>query len=240
MGQKACYNIENLFLYHMTILIIEDEKDIIKFLKPGLEAECFAVDVAEDGEKGLFLATTKDYDLIILDNNLPKKSGQEVCEELRANKKTTPIIMLSVLSDIDKKVELLNAGADDYLTKPFSFQELLARIRSLLRRPKKLEDEILRINDLELDSRRNTVKRDGEEISLTRKQFMLLEYLMRNAGMVLTRGMIMEHVWEMDVDPFSNTIETHILSLRKKIRNANKPHELIQTVPGRGYKIELL
>ncbi|MBI2037560.1 MAG: response regulator transcription factor [Candidatus Magasanikbacteria bacterium] len=222
----------------MTILIIEDEKDIIKFLKPGLEAECFAVDVAEDGEKGLLCALSKEYDVIILDNNLPKKSGQEVCEELRANKKTTPIIMLSVLSDVDKKVELLNTGADDYLTKPFSFQELLARIRSLLRRPKKIEDEILRIDDLELDSRRNTVKRGGEEISLTRKQFMLLEYLMRNAGMVLTRGMIMEHVWEMDADPFSNTIETHILSLRKKIKNANKPREFIQTVPGRGYKLE--
>jgi DNA-binding response OmpR family regulator len=221
----------------MRILIIEDEKDIINFLKPSLEAESFVVDSAEDGETGLFLALTNDYDLIILDNALPKKSGLEVCREIRLNKKTTPIIMLSVVSDVNKKVELFNAGADDYLTKPFSFQELLARIRSVLRRPKKIEDEVLRVEDLELDSRRNLVKRDGTEINLTRKQFMLLEYLMRNAGMVMTRGMIMEHVWDINADPFSNTIETHILSLRKKIKIKNNQPELIFTVPGRGYKM---
>lgn len=222
----------------MRILIVEDEKDIINFLKPSLEAECFVVDVAEDGEKGLFLALTNDYDLIILDNTLPKKSGVEVCRDLRLHKKTLPVIILSVLSEVNKKVELLNAGADDYLTKPFSFQELLARIRTVLRRPKKIEDEVLCVGGLKLDQQRNLVKRDGVEINLTRKQFMLLEYLMRNAGIVVTRGMIMEHVWDMNADPFSNTIETHILSLRKKIKIKNNQPELIHTVPGRGYKID--
>lgn len=221
----------------MKILVVEDEKDIINFLKPSLEAESFVVDVAEDGEAGLFLARTNNYDLIILDNALPKKSGLEVCQEIRSRQNTTPIIILSVLSEVNKKVELFNAGADDYLTKPFSFQELLARIKSVLRRPKKIEDEILRVDDLELDLRRNLVKRDGVEINLTRKQFVLLEYLMRNAGIVMTRGMIMEHVWDMNADPFSNTIETHILSLRKKIKAKKNQPELIFTVPGRGYKI---
>ncbi len=221
----------------MRILIVEDEKDIINFLKPSLEAESFVVDVAKDGEAGLFLALTNDYDLIILDNTLPKKTGLEICKEIRSNKKNIPIIMLSVISDIDKKVELFNAGADDYLTKPFSFQELLARIRSVLRRPNNMEREVLQVDDLELDSRRNLVKRGGVEISLTRKQFMLLEYLMRNVGMVMTRSMIMEHVWDMNADPFSNTIETHILSLRKKIKLQNNQPELIHTIPGRGYKI---
>lgn len=222
----------------MRILIIEDEKDIINFLKPSLEAECFVVDVAEDGEKGLFLAFTNDYDLIILDNTLPKKSGVEVCRDLRLHKKTLPIIVLSVLSEVNKKVELLNAGADDYLTKPFSLQELLARIRTVLRRPKRIENEVLCVGGLKLDQQRNLVKRDGVEINLTRKQFMLLEYLMRNAGIVVTRGMLMEHVWDMNADPFSNTIETHILSLRKKIKIKNNQPELIYTVPGRGYKVD--
>jgi DNA-binding response OmpR family regulator len=135
----------------MKILIIEDEKDIINIIKPGLEAEFFAVDTAEDGEKGLFLALTNDYDLIILDNTLPKKSGLEVCREVRLHKKTLPIIILSVLSETSKKVELLETGADDYLTKPFSFQELLARIKTVLRRPKQIQDEVLRAGGLELD-----------------------------------------------------------------------------------------
>ena len=223
----------------MKILIIEDEKDIINIIKPGLEAEFFVVDTAEDGERGLFLALTNDYDLIILDNTLPKKSGVEVCHEIRLHKKDLPIIILSVLSETSKKVELLESGADDYLTKPFSFQELLARIKTVLRRPKQIQDEVLHVDGLELDLRRNLVKRDGLEINLTRKQFMLLEYLMRHQGTVVTRGMLMEHVWETDVDPFSNTIETHILSLRKKIKVKHNQPELIHTIPGRGYKIDI-
>lgn len=223
----------------MRILVIEDEKEILKFLKPSLESECFAVDTALDGEEGLYLAKTNNYDLIILDNMLPKKNGLEVCSEFRMLGKTTPIIVLSALVDTGKKIELLNAGADDYLTKPFSFQELLARIKTILRRPEKIADDIIMIDDLVLDSRRNIVTRESEEIHLTRKEFVLLEYLMRNQGSVLSRGMIMEHVWDMNADPFSNTIEAHILSLRKKIKTKEKQKELIQTVAGRGYKIDL-
>jgi DNA-binding response OmpR family regulator len=229
----------NYKLYIMKILIIEDEKDIINIIKPGLEAEFFAVDTAEEGDRGLFLALTNDYDLIILDNTLPKKSGAEVCREIRLHKKTLSIIILSALFETNKKVELLEMGADDYLTKPFSFQELLAPIKAVLRRPKQIQDEVLRVGGLELDLRRNLVKREGLSINLTRKQFMLLEYLMRHQGAVVTRSMLMEHVWETDVDPFSNTIETHILSLRKKIKVKNSQPELIHTIPGRGYKIDV-
>jgi DNA-binding response OmpR family regulator len=221
----------------MKILIIEDEAEIAKNLKTNLEIEFFAVDMAADGETGLFMALTNEYDLVILDNTLPRKSGVEVCREIRLHKKDLPIIILSVISETEKKIELLETGADDYLTKPFSFQELLARIRAVLRRPKRMQDEILSIDDLEMDLRKNIVKRAGEEIHLTRKQFMLLEYLMRHPGAVVTRSMLMEHVWETDVDPFSNTIETHILSLRRKIKNKDNQPELIHTVPGRGYKI---
>lgn len=220
----------------MRILVIEDDKEIIKFLKPALQAESFIVDVAEDGETGSYVARTNDYDLIILDNVLPKKDGKCVCQEIRNKGKNMPIIMLSVKSEIGTKVELLDIGADDYLTKPFSFKELLARIKALLRRPEKIESDILEIDDLVLDENRQVVVRNKKEIYLTRKEFALLEYLMKNQGRVLSRGMIMEHVWDMNVDPFSNTVETHILNLRRKIEHRNaKP--LIQTISGRGYKI---
>lgn len=225
-------------MHYMRILLVEDSKEIIKFLKPSLEAEFFAVDVAEDGEKGSSLGRTNDYDLIILDNILPIKTGITVCEEIRKKGKTTPIIVLSVRSETTTKVELLNAGADDYLVKPFSFDELLARIRALLRRPKKIEGDIIAINDLVLDTKKCTVMRGKKNVRLTRKEFMLLEYLLRNKDSVLSRGMIMEHVWDMSADPFSNTIESHILSLRRKLFFPGKK-KLIQTVPGRGYKISL-
>lgn len=220
----------------MRILVIEDENTIRTFIKQSLEAECFAVDVAEDGERGSYLARTNEYDLIILDNVLPKKHGIEVCQEIRSQGISTPIIILSVKSETLTKVDLLNAGADDYLTKPFSFNELLARIRALLRRPHRAEGDILELGSIVLDTRQHIVRNDDKEISLTRKEFGLLEYLMRNPGVVLSRGMIMEHVWNMDVDPFSNTIESHILSLRKKIK-CDKKNRIIQTVAGRGYKI---
>ena len=222
----------------MRILVVEDEKQISDSLKVSLGAECYAVDVAEDGAKGSYLARTNEYDLIILDNILPKKSGLEVCKEIRDNGSTTPIIMLSVKTESTTKVDLLNAGADDYLTKPYSFQELLARIRALLRRPQDIEDEILTIDDIALDSRKHTVKRGKKEIYLTRKEFALLEYLLKNQGVALSRGMIMEHVWDMNVDLFSNTIESHILSLRRKLDIKNKK-KFIHTVPGIGYKAEL-
>ncbi len=220
----------------MRTLVVEDEKSIIDFLKPGLEAELFAVDVAMDGEKGSFFARTNDYDLIILDNILPKKTGLEVCKEIRSAGKTVPIIILSVRSEEITKIELLNAGADDYLVKPFSFEELVARMRALLRRPKQIENKTLCVDNLVLDINKHVVKRNKKEIQLTRKEFMLFEYLLRHKGAVVSRGMIMDHVWDMSVDPFSNTIEAHIVSLRRKIDLLNRI-KLIHTVPGRGYKL---
>lgn len=221
----------------MRILVVDDEKKLLDFLKLSLEAEYFAVDVAQDGEKGSYMARTNEYDLLILDNILPDKTGLEVCKEVRTKGKTMPILILSVKSEATYKIELLNAGADDYLTKPFSLEELLARIKALLRRPKQIEGDILEINDLMLDTKSYLVKRGTKSVYLTRKEFTLLEYLMRNEGTVLSRGMILEHVWDMNADPFSNTIESHILSLRRKIDVGKK--KLICTVPGRGYKIDM-
>jgi len=222
----------------MKILAVEDEKKIADFLKKSLKEEGFVVDIAEDGEQGVYMARINQYDMIILDNLLPKKNGLEVCKELREKGKTMPILMLSVKSDTNTKVELLNAGADDYLSKPFSFEELLARIHALLRRQKPITKEVLRIGNIVLDTKRCIVTIDKKRVHLTHKEFALLEYLMRNKGIVLSRGMIMEHVWDMNADPFSNTIESHIRSLRRKIDDCKK-NKLIHTVSGRGYKIDL-
>jgi DNA-binding response OmpR family regulator len=220
----------------MRILIIEDDKKIRNILKKGLENEFFAVDSAEEGEKGMEMALSNEYDVIILDNVLPLKKGIDICKDLRKTGETVPILMLSVQSDIPTKVELLSAGADDYLTKPFSFEEVLARIRALLRRPKKIKSDILKFDNLIMDLKKYLIKRGKEKINLTKKEFMLLEYFLRNKNTVLSRGMILEHVCDMNADPFSNTIESHILSLRKKI-NLKGMKKLIYTVPGRGYRI---
>jgi DNA-binding response OmpR family regulator len=222
---------------HMRILIVEDDPDILASLKTSLEAESFAVDSAADGERGSYMARTNDYDVIILDNGLPKKDGCTVCTDIRAAGKETPIMILSVLADPEEKTRLLNAGADDYVAKPFSFRELTARIRALLRRPHALESDVLECDDLVIDVRKQKVVRGKENVYLTRKEFSLLEYLMRNKGMVVSRGMIMEHVWDAASDPFSNTIEAHILNIRKKV-DAVRKRKLIYTIPGRGYKID--
>jgi DNA-binding response OmpR family regulator len=222
----------------MRVLVVEDEEGIAKFLKAGIESEYFAVDVAEDGERGVYLAKTNDYDIIILDYMLPKKDGAVVCEEIRREGKTTPIIMLSARGEMTTKVDLLNKGADDYITKPFSLEELLARMRALLRRPSQVASDILSIDDLVLDTKRHIVTRKDKEIYLTRKEFMLLEFLLRNQGIPVSRGKIIDHVWDINVDPFSNTIESHILNLRKKI-NLRGCKNLIHTLPGVGYKISL-
>jgi len=222
----------------MKILIVDDDIQIANFLKKALKNESFEVDVANDGDRGSFLARTNDYDIIVLDNAMPKKDGKTVCKEIRNDGVHIPILMLSVLSGPGLKAELLNAGADDYLTKPFSFEELVARIRALLRRSKDITKEIISIDNLEIDTKKQTVKRGGREIYLTLKEFMLLEYLMQHKGAVVSRGMILEHVWDMNADPFSNTIEAHVSNLRKKIDiSGEKP--LISTVSGRGYKIEI-
>lgn len=222
----------------MRILVVEDDPKINNFLKISLESEYFVVDTTFDGENGFYLARVNSYDIIILDSMLPNKSGLEICRDLRSEHITTPIIGLSVKSEIANKVGFLNAGADDYLIKPFSFEELKARIHALLRRPKSLETDVIEISGLEIDSKKHIVKKDGEEIYLTKKEFLLLEYLMKNQGVVLSRGMILEHVWDMNADPFSNTIETHIMTLRRKV-DRDRSARIIHTIPGIGYKIDL-
>jgi DNA-binding response OmpR family regulator len=178
-----------------------------------------------------------DYDAGIFDVRLPGISGIEVCRAIRERKKEFPIIMLSVMNDAVTKVEALNAGADDYLVKPFFTAELLARLRALLRREKKTMGPVLQIADLVVDTLTHGVKRGKESIHLNRKEFGLLEYLMRNPGMTLTRGMILEHVWDMNADPFTNTVDVHIRFLRQKIDEGHK-RKLIKTMHGYGYKIE--
>ena len=195
------------------------------------------MDTAEDGEKGMKSALANNYDAIIMDNLMPKKTGLELCKDLRAMGSVVPIIMLSVKSEIMTKVDCLNAGVDDYLTKPFSLFELLARLRALLRRPKKIESEIIQIDDLVLDIKKHIVRRGEEYAHLTRKEFALLEYLMRNQGTVISRGMIMERIWDQNADLFSNTVESHVLNLRKKIDTEGKK-KLLKTISGRGYRID--
>lgn len=219
----------------MKVLIIEDDSSIRNVLRMSLEAECFAVDEAEDGDFGSYLARTNDYDIVILDNVLPKKLGRQVCKDIREAGKTMPVLLLSMKSDVLEKISLLDSGADDYMTKPFSFEELLARMRALIRRPTRLEESILYIRNIALNRDRHEVEKDGKAISLTKKEFGLLELLMQHKEKVVSRGQILEHVWDINADPFSNTIEAHILNLRRKLEDEKR--DLIRNIPGRGYKI---
>lgn len=221
----------------MKMLIIEDDHEICEFLKIGFEAEASTVDITHDGVNGSYMARTNDYHIILLDYSLPKKNGVMVCEEIRSAGRTVPIIFISVIGELYHKVDALEKGADDYVTKPFSFEELRSRVRAVTRRPHRIEGKILRVGDIILDREKQTVMRGNLGIYLTRKEFNLLEYLMSNQNTVLSRGVIMEHVWNADGDPFSNTIESHILNLRKKI-NAGRKKDLIRNIPGRGYMIE--
>ncbi len=222
----------------MIVLIVEDEKKIASFVKRGLEEEGYAVDVAYDGEKGLNLAESNSYDLIILDIMLPQKDGLTVCKSLRKVKVTTPVLMLTAKDTVEDKVNGLDSGADDYLIKPFAFEELLARVRALLRRGRPLSPEKLMVDDLILDPVTHQVKRRGKIIQLTYTEYRLLSYLMSNANRVLTRTMIEDHVWGYDYfDKFSNIIDVYIRYLRKKIDEGfNK--RLIHTIRGKGYIIK--
>lgn len=222
----------------MKILIIDDEPAIAEFLKQGLEANMFFVEIASDGERGAFLGRTGSYDLIILDYSLPKLAGPEVLQEIRREKKHIPVIMLTIKAELKNKEEMYNLGADDYLTKPFLFDELLMKINAILRRPAKIEGELLKIDSLTLNTRRKIVKRGGCEVYLTRREFALLEYLMHNRGRVVSRQQILEHVWDYNSDPFSNSIESHLASLRRKI-NIKNSRNLIHNFTGRGYKLAL-
>jgi DNA-binding response OmpR family regulator len=222
----------------MRLLLIEDDEQIRNTLENRLSRESYAVDTAQDGDKGSYMARTNIYDLIILDNVLPKKSGLEVCEEVRKAGKKMPIIIISIKGSPDEKTRFLDKGADDYITKPFSFMELCARARAHLRRPYEIRSPVLTLGDISLDSNKQKVVINEEEVYLTRKEFLLLECFMKKPGDVISRGAILEHVWNEDGDPFSNTIEAHILNLRKKIER--KTGKMIKTVPGRGYKIEYI
>jgi len=223
----------------MRLLIVEDEHKIANSLKQGLEQEGYAVDVTYNGLDGYDLASSETFDLIILDLMLPGINGLEICNKLRKENNHTPIIILTAKGELLDKVEGLNTGADDYLTKPFAFVELLARIKALLRRPNTLTSEIIKCNDLQINTKTFEVTRDDIKIVLSKREYSLLEYLVRNKNRVITKENIMEHVWSYDSDILANTVEVYIRYLRNKIDRPfkNKP-DLIQTIRGFGYKIE--
>jgi len=221
----------------MRLLVVEDEKKVSSFIKKGLEEEGYAVDVASDGETGLQMALDRVHDLIILDIQLPKLDGLSVLYELRKEKVSTPVLLLTVRATIEDKVLGLDAGADDYLTKPFAFQELVARTRALLRRRTEGKPAVLQVADLTLNPTRRTVFRGDRKIDLTTKEFALLDYLMRNPGRVLTRTMIAEHVWDYDFDSSIVVHHVYVNYLRKKIDSDHK-QKLIHTIRGVGYMLK--
>jgi len=218
----------------MRILVVEDDKKVAGFIKKGLEEETYAADVAYDGEDGLHLGSEGQYDLVILDIMLPKIDGLEILSQLRDQGRDTPILLLTAKDAVDDRVTGLNKGADDYLTKPFAFSELLARVRVLLRRGKAEVKTTLQISDLTLDLVSHNVNRGGDEIELTGKEYSLLEYFMRNQEKVLTRTMIAEHVWDYNFDTFTNVIDVYINHLRKKI-DKGRESKLLHTLRGVGY-----
>ena len=221
----------------MKVLIIEDDKAIAAALQEGLEDEAYAVDVAYDGDEGYRTAAADEYDAIILDIMLPEMNGYEVCQKLRADGQQTPILMLTARDTGPDIVKGLDIGADDYLAKPFDFEVLLARLRALLRRPAEKLAEVLTVGDLTLDPSAKKVRRADQDISLTAKEYAVLEYLMRHAGMVLSKEQIIAHVWDFDADVLPNNVELFIMFIRRKI-DKSFDTKLIHTVPGFGYMIE--
>jgi DNA-binding response OmpR family regulator len=220
----------------MRILLVEDEHKIANAIKRGLEQEAFAVDIVYDGDDGEAMATTEDYDLVILDRMLPGSfDGLSILKSMREQSIHTPVLLLTAKDKIHDRVEGLNAGADDYLVKPFAFEELLARVRALLRRPQDQLNNVLKYKDLQLDAVTFTATRAGRQIRLTSKEYALLDYLMRNPGRTLTKETIIQHVWDYDADVLSNTVEVYIGYLRNKIDKPFKSEELIHTHRGFGY-----
>ena len=220
----------------MRILITEDEKELAQALARGLRKQGYAADIAYDGEEALVLAEVNDYDLIILDLNLPKIDGVEVCRRVRASGSPTGILMLTARSTLDDRVNGLDEGADDYLVKPFHFPELLARVRAILRREGEPRHTILRSDDLVLDPNVQKAYFRREEIRLTTKEFAVLEYLMRNIGRIVSQEELLEHVWNEDANLFTHTVKVHIKNIRKKL-SAVGADDLITTVKGRGYML---
>jgi DNA-binding response OmpR family regulator len=216
--------------------VVEDEKQVASFIKKGLQEEAHAVDVATNGPDGEFLAQTSSYDLIVLDLMLPGKDGVEVCKTLRARKVRTPILMLTARDSLEAKVEGLDSGADDYLTKPFAFEEFLARVRALLRRDSTGDSASLRVGELALDRNTRKAQRGTREIVLTSREYSLLEFFMRRSGKVLSRAVIAEHVWGLDFDPQSNVIDVTVSHLRIKV-DRGASFAMIRTVRGAGYML---
>ncbi len=219
----------------MRILIIEDDVDLATALVECLHAENMSADICHDGETGSYIARTNTYDAIVIDNILPKKTGVIVCRELRNSGVKTPILIMSVHGEVDTKVTFLDSGADDFIAKPFSVVELVARLKALMRRPYNINDSIITIDDVTIDSETQTVSKNGRQVYMTRKEFMILEHISKKPGKVVSRTDIMDHVWQKDFDPFSNSIETHIGNIRRKIDTGRC--KKIETVPGRGYRI---
>jgi two-component system copper resistance phosphate regulon response regulator CusR len=220
----------------MRILLIEDEPKVSGLVKRGLTAERYAVDVSADGREGLEYSEAYPYDLILLDLMLPRLSGVEVLQRIRRSNEFVPILVLTARDSIDDKVKLFEIGADDYLTKPFAFAELLVRVKALLRRGPVNRSSTLRIGDLELDRLTQQVKRRGKRIELTAKEYSLLEYLMQNPDRVLSRNMIIEHVWDQSFDGITNIVDVYVRHLRSKIDEGNEA-KMIRTVRGTGYMI---
>jgi two-component system, OmpR family, response regulator len=223
----------------MRILVIEDEHRIAQTIKKGLEQERYAVDVAYTGTDGYDLASTESYDTIILDLMLPGMDGLTICTELRKHNIHTPVLILTAKGQTNDKVTGLDSGADDYITKPFSFEELLARIRALSRRPTTFKGNVLRVGDLTLDPKSYVITRNNQLITVSNKEFSLLEYLMRNTGKILSKEEIISHVWDYEADILPNTVEVNIRNLRNKIdRPFPKKKPLLETVRGFGYRIK--
>src|SRR5271169_626063 len=220
----------------MRVLVVEDDAPLASFLRKGFEAEHYAVDVAPDGDDARWLASECDYDLMILDLNLPKMDGISVLRTIRPKKPALPILVLTGRSRIEDRVQCLDCGADDCVIKPFSYTELSARVRALLRRQPFTSETLLKIADLELNRVERTVRRAGKRIELTSKEFGLLEYLLRNAGHRITRNMIVEHVWNLSFDSGTNIVDVYINYLRKKVDEGFSP-KLIHTVRGVGYEL---
>jgi len=218
----------------MRVLLVEDEKKVASFIKKGLEEHGYAVDCASDGKTGLAMALDQVHDLVILDINLPEIDGLSVLRQIRTSEMDTPVLLLTIRATIEDKVIGLDTGADDYLAKPFSFEELLARARALLRRGSDTKTPVLKIADLSLDPASRQVFRDGKRIELTAKEFAVLEYFMRNSGRVLTRSMIIDHAWDYGYEAETNVVDVYVNYLRKKI---DAPHQqkLLHTVRGTGY-----
>jgi len=220
----------------LRILLAEDDSSLCSFIKKGLEAEHYAVDVASAGDEAQFMAEQYEYDLLLLDLNLPRVDGLKVLKHVRGAKPSLPVLVLTARSKVEDRVKGLDFGADDYLAKPFSFTELAARVRALLRRGARPAESLLRLADLEIDRVEHTARRAGRRIDLTSKEFGLLEYLMRNSGRTVSRAMIVEYVWNLSFDTMTNVVDVYINYLRKKVDAGFEPR-LIHTVRGVGYKI---